>query len=264
MRYPNSNGNGFYSLVTVEDFEFSNPILKMKENIIAASLNLDKSYLDLIKEEIDIAAKEIPTAAAIIERVLHINAIKGWDQMYKEIMSSTLPDKLFDLLECNSKKEQWKILHGLSLSTDSLYKFIFQSYKNYGFTNSSYTIVHNHTGFNSTNMPSFAYKEKDNSITKIGSTTLTDGEIKMSIEQRKVVIAKFLEKDDIWHCFFYTYNSMLGKETGNKPHMHYVSSAWNFTREEALLKLRDKHYSFSSVPHIDFINHRQSKNQSHV
>ena len=102
-------------------------------------------------------------------------------------------------------------------------------------------------------MPQFAYKKEDGDITIVGDTKLTKGQIKQAIDQRRMLITKFLDKGDIWHCFFYTYKSLSGKESGGLRHMPYVSNAWNFTRKEALLKFRDKYYPFSSVPHIEYI-----------
>ena len=42
-------------------------------------------------------------------------------------------------------------------------------------------------------------------------STLSNGQLKQAIEQR-IVIAKFLDKDEKWHCLFVTHDSLRGEE----------------------------------------------------
>ncbi len=102
-------------------------------------------------------------------------------------------------------------------------------------------------------MPIFAHHLENNEVKIIGNTTLTKGQIKSAINQRHAVVAKFLDKGDKWHCFFQTYRSIRGMETGEYPHLHYISHAWGLSREHVLRQLRSKNYKLpSSLPHIRF------------
>ena len=81
------------------------------------------------------------------------------------------------------------------------------------------------------------------------------------VEHRKVIVSKFLDKGDIWHCFFLTFKSLDGKENyhDGQPHLHYISSAWNIPRQEVKEQLTSKKYSLPSLPHIDFHTHRNPR-----
>jgi hypothetical protein len=107
-------------------------------------------------------------------------------------------------------------------------------------------------------MMSAAIINEQDEVERYSESRLTDGQIKQSIEHRKYHIARFLDLKDTWHCFFYTFKSLKGKEhkfREDRPHMHYVSNAWGFKREDALKQLLSRKYSLGSTPHIDFIRY---------
>jgi hypothetical protein len=95
-------------------------------------------------------------------------------------------------------------------------------------------------------------REKDGSITKFGNTELTDGQLKMALEQRSVKIAKFIEKDEEWHCFFITYDSIGGKENwqNGQPHFHYISNLFGIKKEDVITQIKSKKYKLGNLPHI--------------
>ena len=90
----------------------------------------------------------------------------------------------------------------------------------------------------------------------ITECSITKGEVKNLIEQRKVIVSHFFDKDDNWHCFFTTYNSIGGKENhkGGQPHFHYISSAFGISREDFLESMKSGQYKSTSI-HIDLLEY---------
>ena len=172
---------------------------------------------------------------------------------YINLAVERVPDEIFKILECNNKDEQKRILNNnIELTSFSLSKFVIQAYREYGFKYSMYRFTTNPKNFDESKMPPFAYKNDDNTIKTIGHTTMKDGEIKNVIDHRKVTIAKFLDKGNKWHCFFYDYKSMNGKEADGIPHIHYISNAWALSREFSLQKFKEGLRPSSSTPHINY------------
>ena len=89
-------------------------------------------------------------------------------------------------------------------------------------------------------MPVLAELKGQGDIRIIGKTDLTNGQLKQTIEQRHVVVSKFLDKDDKWHCFFQTYRGLGEQEnySNGQPHLHDISSAWGLPREFVLKQLK--------------------------
>lgn len=263
IKVKDPNKNGFFNLVEVGDFEYVNPILKMSEIIIKSTESLAYNLLMFAKENNKLTNTEnVANPDYIISKVALQKGIEAWQEDYKKIMKQNLPEKIFDILEATEKKEQIKLLRGVSFTTEELMLFIFKAWENFGFTYSMYTSQHHHNGLDESLMPRFAYKEEDGDITTVGKTRLTDGAIKHAIEYRTVTIARFLDKGNIWHCFFYSYKSLKGKEKGwgGKPHIHYISHNWGLSREEVLSQLKNKNYKLpSSLPHIDYHSYKNHR-----
>jgi hypothetical protein len=68
-------------------------------------------------------------------------------------------------------------------------------------------------------------------------------------------VVKILERDDEWHCFFITYNSLRGDESWKQgqPHFHYISDKFGISKEELIKQLRSRDYKLGNLPHIDFM-----------
>ena len=255
LKVNDPNSNGFYSVMKVGDFEYANPIEKMSEVIIDVSIAMQKNHLSLVMRNNPLPPEGVKDPEAIIAKVLRKNAIKFWEEHYKSLMEKVVPENLFNILESSSKKEQIQLLKGVSLTGNELTSFIFKAWQKFGFTYSTYYSEHSHNGLDETKMPAFAYKEDNSNIVSIGSTSLTDGQIKQAIDTRKVIVSKFLDKGENWHCFFLSFRSLKGQENwnGGQPHLHYISHKWGLTRSYVLEQLRSKDYKLPSLPHIAFI-----------
>lgn len=250
-RIPDPKTGGFFSILTVEDFEFKNPVEETRKTFIEHSVNLERNILLL---------KKTPLPLHYFDDILYKNAEKEWLNEYNKISLTKIPNELISLLETTSKKEQIHLLKGLSLSIDELIAFFFYSWEKFGFKYSKYHSEHLHTGAEKSKLPFLIHRdEKDGGITHFGKTTLKDGQMRQIIEQRSVKVSKFLDKVNEWHCFFLTYNSIGGSENGHKPHIHYISNKWGLTREYVLNQLQSKNYKLPTVPHIDYHTSRNPR-----
>lgn len=237
--------NGFYSMKEYDDFEFTNPIEFIKDICIESSKSFDKNIL---------ISKGFSNPS---EKVLNKLALKRCKKKIKNFQETKFPKALIDLLTTTSKREQVKLLKGLSLNHKQLYSFIFYAFKNNGYKLSQYKANHNHNGFDISKMPRIIHIEDDGTVTKVGKTDLSDGQLKQAVEHRKVTVSKFLDNEYGWHCFFVTYKSLAGKEKHNngQPHFHYISDKWNIDRKDVLEQLTSKKYSLPSLPHIGYRTH---------
>jgi ribosomal small subunit protein bTHX len=176
-----------------------------------------------------------------------------WNKKLAEIKKINIPKNLIDLLSTTKKSEQVKLLKGVVLTTDLLAALIFEACENYGYKLSQYKSEIPQDQFDSKKMP-LAYEVQDNGdVKKIGKTELSDGQLKQAINQRKMTISKFLEKDDVFHCFFTNQNSLNGVETwlGKKqPHFHYISNTFGLKKEKILKELSSKKYKLGNLPHL--------------
>ena len=252
QKFPDPGGNGGYTVTRIADFEYVNPIQKLGEMHVRFSMSFERDFLKM-------SGFQFPVA--MLERILLRRAIKSWEDDYARLLHLNVPPALFDLLQARSKKEQIKLLKGMALDGDQLMCFIFQAWLRDGYTYSMYTSEHVPNGTEASEMPPFALKEEDRTITSIGPTTLSPGQIRQAIDHRSVIVSKFLDKGDFWHCFFLTFKSLKGEETykNGQPHLHYISDKWGLTREYVLAQLKSKDYKLPALPHIDYTDRDRQK-----
>lgn len=251
--------NGHYYITEVGDFEFVRPLDKFMELFIPSHIRMHKAVVD--------ASGKKGVGAMIPEevwmKVLFKNAIEAWEEKEKEFMTTQAPQTLWEVLAADSKKDQIKALRGLALSWDEFFAFVCQAGENLGYTYSSYRAHIDRKGLDRTKLPRLMRLRKNNAVESIGHTTLTPGQLKQVITDRKVIHAKFLDKGDEWHCFFYTEKSITGKENyqGEQPHLHYISSKWGIPRAEIIAAIQRGNYKATPV-HIDLIKrHREDEDE---
>lgn len=137
--------NGYYSMIQEDDFEYANPIEKMSE-IVVKMLSMQFKSILLFSKENNLLPSEvgISNPDAILDRIALKKAREIWEQKFQNIMSQKLPNGIFNILGSTSRKQQIKLLKGVSLTVDELMLFIFQAWKDFGFTYSMYTSHHSH------------------------------------------------------------------------------------------------------------------------
>ena len=99
-------------------------------------------------------------------------------------------------------------------------------------------------------LPFFAHVENDIVKHVDGEHELTESEIRRLVQQRKSMHIHYLEKDNRWHCFYFTFSDLLGQHwtTG---HLHYCSSEWHRNFDDVLRELKNKRHGVRSV-HVAF------------
>jgi hypothetical protein len=242
------DGKGFYTIFQSPDFEYIDPIKHYAESFITSSVSMMRDIIFF---------KKPPVPSSFIESYIHKEAMKDWFKKFEEINVTKIPNKLILLLSSTTKKEQVKLLRNLSITPDQLIAFIFKAWTDYGFSFSQYTSEHHHKDLEKSEMPKLI-EIKDDKVYKVGKTSLTDRQLKQAVENRKVVVSKFLDNKSTWHCLFLTFESLKGKETwkDGQPHYHYISDKFAIPRQIVVEQLKSSRYSLGNLPHIDLIDYR--------
>ena len=248
INFVSDEHGGAHIIMTTPDVERVNPIKFYSDWFITRDRIL---FSDLLKR------KGFQLSYDIQNRVALKKAKEHWDIKYSEIIKTEIPASLKAVLKVQKKKIQVQLLKGLSITPEIILAFIFHAWSEYGYTFSQYKSEHQRPGLDKGELPSVVHVDGDQVKRAGRKSTLTDGQLKQAIEQRTVVIAKFLDKDENWHCLFATYNSLRGEENwkSGQPHFHYISSDFGLSREEVVESLRSRHYKLGSLPHISLIDY---------
>jgi hypothetical protein len=251
--YYNHETHEILNVSRMPDIEYTNPIQRAMEIVFSVSTVGDRSYYTSILQSVE--KKEIDQRTqSSMNKLIELRAAKQWEKFTSKIRMQVLPHTIANLLEGVSKTQQQSILKNISFSSDSFCAFLFIAYENYGYLYSFYSITHLATEVDERKKPMAAYIAEDGIVNKFGDTSMSDGQIKQMIEHRHCLFANFIDRNDEWHCFFYTFKSHKGLEKaygGGKPHMHYISSKWGLSREYVLKQLRSKRYKLPSL-HINY------------
>lgn len=167
----------------------------------------------------------------------------------------TLPGQIKQLLESNlQKKEQEKIWKGVSLSTNQL-GAIFVYADNLGFKFSSYRFEGTPKSYNIQDLPTFAYIDDNDELHRVGSNSLSDGQLKALIHESKIIYVQMVSKESHWHAFIRTYQGLKGNEPGiqgSVPHIHYYSDKNGTSREDFVNMIKNGYYPTAKV-HIPLV-----------
>lgn len=247
-KIPDDSGNGSYTIFESPDFEYVDPTKYYAEIYISTNVSMMRDIILL---------KKPPVPLDFIEKYIHKEAFKDWLKKLKEIEETPIPENLTNLLKADSKKDQLKLLKNLSISPDQLIAFIFKAWTDHGFSFSQYKSERQHAGLDKTKMPELVVIE-DGKVNKVGKTSLTDGQLKQAVDHRKVIVAKFLDKENSWHCLFLTFDSLKGNETwrDGQAHYHYISDKFGIPRQKVVEQLKSGKYRLGTLPHIDLVGYR--------
>lgn len=248
---PDDDGKGLTLGFIGTDVEFVNPVEYYAGWEKRKSISFNKHLLhktDAIK------------AAAISEEFYEKKAKEKWDETYQRIKKAEVPPNFIALMESTSKKEQEKLLRGQGITPEQLAALLFIAHEEFGYTFSTYTTEHHHKGLDESALPDFIHVKDDGTVKTAGKTSLSEGQLKQVVSDRKVTVAKFLDKGDAWHCFFTVYRALKGEETwkGGQPHLHYISDKWTLPRVDVVAALKSTNYPKTSV-HIELIGYGGKK-----
>ena len=230
------------------------------------NVNPDRHYYDacfvkrmMLQVPDEARGKKKPTEKG---KQILLETAKDCREFINSFRAVELPQQLLDLLKAKKKSEQQKLLKNLVLNPDILMGFLLKAGDN-GYTLSQYSSEFQPSDIDKEKMP-YAYMLNENGeIQKFGKTELTDGQLKQALEQRSVKIAKIIEKDGEWHCFFITFNSIGGKENwrDGQPHFHYISNFFGIKKEDVIEQIKSKKYKLGNLPHITLTDYGVQPNQ---
>jgi hypothetical protein len=243
----NIDKNEFYRIFPDDVIEYVNPItyfteLQIRKRAILYRDIVEIEYPDLVKEQdsLDNLFFEKKAAKDVMEEM--------------EIDTKlSIPENFVKLLKSNTKGQQKKLLKNQMINLDQLHLFIIKAYVDQGFLYSRYVSENYPKEFDTSALPLLTEKKENGTLNKIGDTELTDGRLKQLIEQKKIITANFLDKDEDWHCIFITQGSLEGKESwkNGQPHFHYISDKWGLKREDVVDAIKKGNYLTTNV-HIKF------------
>lgn len=242
-------GNGRYTIFQSEDFEYINPIEYYKAAFVQTTIAMMR----------DLVTAKMPSLPPDMrENLLLKQTLKEWEKTEAELMQTLMPQNLISLLNSERKKEQVRLLKGLSVTPIQLRAFFVKAWTDFGFSYSQYTGEYHHKGLDLNDLPALT-EIFDDEVIKVGSTPLSDGQLRQAISHRKRTIAKFLDKENTWHCFFITYDSLKGEEAwkDGQPHYHYISDKFGIPRENVVRSLKSSKYQLNTLPHIDLLDENE-------
>lgn len=161
-----------------------------------------------------------------------------------------LPNELYHILDENLyKREQITLLKGLQMSAEQLGGLFIQACER-GYKFSNYIYEGKPISYKEKELPSFIYLRDDGNIESYGDTELTEGQLKDYVIQSHFIIARILDNDKHWHCFYQTSLGVQGKEPGiygSKPHLHYISDSFGIEKGDFIKGLRGGNVHSSKV-----------------
>lgn len=177
-----------------------------------------------------------------------------------------VPNAIKSILENGDlkKKEQILLLKGVEVTTQQLGAiFLYADDLGYLFSNIRFT--GKPQKYDAKDVPSFIRLLDDGTVDYSGTTPLTDGQLKNIVEQSKFIVARFLTRGNVWHCFLQDRQSIMGTEhgkMGSMPHLHYLSSAFGLDIEDVKKAIRNGMYPSTPV-HIPLLNYRPQKESNY-
>lgn len=173
---------------------------------------------------------------SISEELVRKFSLEQTDKTLANMLANSKPNPtIHQLLSDNnlSNKDQIRILKGLTLNAIDIL-WLNKNAQDMGYLLDVFYEEKYPEKFNNKKQPLLIHKKDDGTIEKMGQTDMTVGEMRALLEQRKVIQARIYHKNDIWHCFYFTYKGLAGEESGlmgSKPHYHYLSDksgiSWN-------------------------------------
>jgi hypothetical protein len=248
---PDDDKKGFTVVNSTGDVEFVDPVQLYRDTTISNNAVLYRVML---------STKNPGFPPSSFEPVIQRHAEQSWKELEEEIRATPVPGALWAILDADKKSYQEKLLRSVRFTPFMLAAFLFRAHDEKGYTYSKYTSEFLPTDMDPGDMPVLA-TIKDGEVTKVGETTLTDGQIKKAIEDRSGIVAHFLDKGEEWHCLFTTIESIAGKENwqGGQPHFHYISSKFGIPREEVVAQVKSRDYKLFGLPHIPLDGYRDDK-----
>lgn len=210
-----------------------NPMEFIIHSCVAVAVDMQMRVLQVVEPELIPFAKK-----AVGKNTLEIVT----DHLNQLLNLQDKPTTFIDLLSSElKKKEQVAMLKPSALTKIQLEYLMYEAGK-MGYSFSQYRIEELPKNTDETAMPEIVGIGNDGKVFSMGETSMSEGQLKAVVDQRKFELVKVFDKDDTWHCFYFTRKGMLGEEAGvqgSKPHIHYLSSAFGITRDQLTQAIKD-------------------------
>ena len=210
------------------------------------------SYAHVAAETYINVASHIEKLGNIEENYFYQFALEQIKENNNNIMRSTYPLAcLQQILVRNdwNKNQQKKLWDGVVLRPTDIFWFNWLS-QQIGYLLDIYHVELLPKQLADKQLPMCFTQEEDGSFRKIGSTNLSEGKMRGILEQRKVLQARIYHRDNTWHCFYFTYRGLAGKEPGmfgSTPHYHYISDKFGVSLEELKKRLEEGNMLSSKI-----------------
>ena len=169
-----------------------------------------------------------------IESFIYQHTLLQTKELTENILHRTLPDiRLQQILSHTdyTKSQQERLWNGVTLKFSDLLWFS-KLAQDIGYLMDVYNIEMHPSVYDTKKHPLVFSKKEDGTIETIGETTMTDGEMKGLLHDRKVVQARIYHRGTTWHCFYFTFRGIAGEENGKLgklPHYHYLSDKYGIS-----------------------------------
>ena len=174
------------------------------------------------------------------------------DEMITQMLSNSAPHPAIHQLltdDTLSHKEQERLLKDVILKpTDILW--LNKEAQDFGYLLDIYHEEKYPEKFNEKRHPLLFHRKEDGTIEKMGTTDMTEGEMRALLEQRKVIQARVYHKNSNWHCFYFTFKGLAGEENGfmgSKSHYHYLSNKSGIVWNDLMKRINDCNMPSSKI-----------------
>lgn len=174
------------------------------------------------------------------------------DEMITQMLPNSAPHPAIHQLltdDTLSHKEQERLLKDVILKpTDILW--LNKEAQDFGYLLDIYHEEKYPEKFNEKRHPLLFHRKEDGTIEKMGTTDMTEGEMRALLEQRKVIQARVYHKNSNWHCFYFTFKGLAGEENGfmgSKSHYHYFSNKSGIVWNDLMKRINDCNMPSSKI-----------------
>lgn len=181
---------------------------------------------------------------AIPDGIVRQFVLQKTDEMIRQELYKSTPNPAIHKLltdDTLSHKEQEKLLKDLTLTPIDIL-WLNREAQDIGFLLNIYHEEKYPEKFNEKKHPLLFHQMDNGTVEKMGTTDMTEGEMCALLEQRKVIQARVYHKNNIWHCFYFTFKGLAGEESGimgSKPHYHYLSDKSGIAWDDLVKRIKD-------------------------
>lgn len=92
-------------------------------------------------------------------------------------------------------------------------------------------------------LPPLIYQDNSNITHVVGNSKYEAKYLKMAMmDNSNTIYAQVITRGDSWHCFFSASKGIKGKESGKKPHIHYVSNKLGLPLHQVIQDILSNQY----------------------